>query len=142
MKVSMPRVKCLAMNDCSKRWKIWLIFPQTRLASSYSTPFRSSQRDTSNLMIKPLSSLKEFFQQMSADPTPRIVINLSDVNFIDSTGLATLTIGMQLCRQQHGDLVLCGIQQPVNVIFEVTRLDKVFTISATEEAAITKMKNP
>ena len=88
------------------------------------------------------SALKEFFQQMSADPTPRIVINLSDVNFIDSTGLATLTIGMQLCRQQHGDLVLCGIQQPVSVIFELTNLDKVFTISATEEAAITKIKNP
>ena len=81
-------------------------------------------------------AVKDFFGKINTDPLPYIIINFSNINFIDSTGLATLLIGMKRCRQQNGELVLCGLQSPVRTIFELTRLDKVFSMSGTQEEAI------
>lgn len=65
----------------------------------------------------------------------KIIVNLAGVNFIDSTALSTLVRGLKLCREQNGDLHVCMLQQPVRVIFELTRLDKAFDIFPTEEEA-------
>lgn len=64
-----------------------------------------------------------------------LIINLEGVNFIDSTALSTLVQGLKRAREKGGDLRLCCFQQPVRVIFELTRLDKAFGIYPTEEAA-------
>ncbi|HNM38329.1 MAG TPA: STAS domain-containing protein, partial [Anaerolineales bacterium] len=65
----------------------------------------------------------------------KLIVNLEGVNFIDSTALSTLVRGLKLCREKNGDLHVCSLQQPVRVIFELTRLDKAFDIFATEEEA-------
>jgi anti-sigma B factor antagonist len=65
----------------------------------------------------------------------KIIISLEGVNFIDSSALSTLVRGLKHCREKQGDLHLCNLQQPVRVIFELTRLDKAFDIFATEEDA-------
>jgi anti-sigma B factor antagonist len=66
----------------------------------------------------------------------KIIINLDGVNFIDSTALSTLVRGLKKCRENQGDLHLCSLQQPVRVIFELTRLDKAFDIFAMEDEAV------
>ncbi len=71
-----------------------------------------------------------------ASAPAQVVVNLAGVNFIDSTGLSTLVQGMKHCRQQGGDLYLCNLQQPVRIIFELTRLDKAFSIFADEDEAV------
>lgn len=65
----------------------------------------------------------------------KVVINLTNVNFIDSTALASLVKGMKHCRQYGGDLHLCNLDQAVRIIFELTRLDKAFNIYDSVEAA-------
>lgn len=65
-----------------------------------------------------------------------LIVNLQDVQFVDSTGLATLVAGMKRSREMEGDLRICGLQQPVRMIFELTRLDKAFEIFRSEEEAI------
>lgn len=72
----------------------------------------------------------------AANQCNRTVVNLSKVHFIDSTGLSVLVKGMKHHREQQGDLVLCELQQPVRIIFELTRLDRMFAIYATETAAL------
>lgn len=75
--------------------------------------------------IKPVT---EWLQtQMDAQLT-KLVIDLAGVNFIDSTALSTLVRGLKHCRERGGNLHLCSLQQPVRVIFELTRLDKAFDI--------------
>ena len=64
-----------------------------------------------------------------------LVVNLAGVNFIDSTALSTLVQGLKHCREKNGELHLCCMQQPVRVIFELTRLDKAFSIYTSEEEA-------
>ncbi len=66
----------------------------------------------------------------------RTVVNLKKVHFIDSTGLSVLIKGAKHHREQKGELVLCELQQPVRIIFELTRLDKMFAIYPTETAAV------
>jgi anti-sigma B factor antagonist len=66
----------------------------------------------------------------------KIVVNLADANFIDSSGLATLVQGMKHCRSAGGDLILCELRQPVRIIFELTRLDKAFEIFDAEAEAV------
>jgi len=69
-----------------------------------------------------------------------VVVNLGAVNFIDSTALSTLVAGMKRARQAEGDLRLCKLQQPVRMIFELTRLDKAFEIFPGEDEAIDAFK--
>ena len=65
-----------------------------------------------------------------------IIVNLEHVDFMDSIALSTLVQGLKHALQAGGDLYLCRVQQPVQIIFELTRLDKVFQIFDTEENAV------
>jgi anti-sigma B factor antagonist len=82
--------------------------------------------------VEPVNSW--LVEQVKAGNT-KITINLEGVNFVDSTALSTLVRGLKMCREQNGDLHICTLQQPVRVIFELTRLDKAFDIFPTEEEA-------
>jgi anti-sigma B factor antagonist len=62
-------------------------------------------------------------------------IDMSDLTFIDSTGLATLVRSMKQCRERGGDLLITGMSDPVRIILELTRLDRAFTIVATESVS-------
>ena len=60
-----------------------------------------------------------------------INIDLSGVNFIDSAGLAELVRLLKRSREQGGHLVLIAPSDPVRVIFELTGLDRAFTLAAS-----------
>ncbi len=70
-----------------------------------------------------------WFDKNIKDDEAKVIVDLSGVNFLDSAALAALVKGMKRCREHGGDLLLCGLQQPVRIIFELTRLDKAFKIS-------------
>ena len=80
--------------------------------------------------------VQEALQAATPNPPAHLVVDLEGVSFIDSTGLATLVQGMKRCRQLEGDLHLCGLQPPVRMIFELTRLDKAFEIFYTVDDAL------
>jgi len=62
------------------------------------------------------------------DKPEKIVIDLSKVPYIDSSGLAVLMDGMQKVEAYRGKLYLVGMQETVRVIFETSRLDQAFRI--------------
>ena len=80
--------------------------------------------------------VRDWLEQATTNQPANIVVNLSDVDFLDSTALSTLVQGMKHSREKDGDLRLCGMQQPVRIIFELTRLDRVFEIYLTEGEAV------
>ena len=81
-------------------------------------------------------SVRQWFDDTTLLKPAYLVVNMENVSFIDSTGLSSLIHGMKRAREMNGDLRLCGLQQSVRMIFELTRLDKVFEIFITEEDAI------
>jgi anti-sigma B factor antagonist len=68
--------------------------------------------------------------------TSNIVLDLRAVTFMDSAALAVLVQGMKHCRQAEGDLRVCALQEPVKVIFELTRLDRVFHLFPSQDEAV------
>jgi anti-sigma B factor antagonist len=65
----------------------------------------------------------------------RLIVNLSDVPYMDSSGVATLVEAMQIARRQSMTLVLCGVQSRVRSILEIARLDQLFRIAEDTAAA-------
>ncbi len=86
------------------------------------------------------SSVREWLDQKASEIPANIVIDLSDVHFINSTALAILIRGMKQAREQDGDICLCGLQQPVRMVLELTQLDKVFEIYSDQNEAIIGLK--
>jgi anti-sigma B factor antagonist len=65
-----------------------------------------------------------------------VVVDLAGVRFLDSTALSTLVHAMKRARAVGGDVRLSGLQQPVRMIFEMTRLDRIFEIDDQVDEAI------
>ncbi len=73
--------------------------------------------------------------QLAAHKPRRIVVDLANVPYMDSSGVATLIEALQAQRRSGGKMILCGLQPKVRSIFEIARLDMVFTIVADCETA-------
>lgn len=65
----------------------------------------------------------------------RVVIDLSKVPYMDSSGVATLVEALQGTRRSGAKLLLCSLTPRVRSILEISRLDTVFTIVADRAAA-------
>jgi anti-sigma B factor antagonist len=66
----------------------------------------------------------------------QVVVDLSKVSYIDSSGLAVLIEGMQNVEAYGGKFALVGLQENVRPIFEIARLDQVFRIFPDAKAAL------
>lgn len=77
------------------------------------------------------ASLRELIDQKP----DRLVIDLSDVPYIDSSGLAVLIGAMQSTEHAGGKFYLAGAQDGVRMIFESARLDQYFHVYPTVEEA-------
>lgn len=65
----------------------------------------------------------------------RIVLDLSHVDFIDSSGLGAIVSSLKTIGN-NGDLVICGIQETVMSLFKLTRMNRVFQIFPSQPEAI------
>ncbi|HXW33962.1 MAG TPA: STAS domain-containing protein [Acidimicrobiales bacterium] len=79
--------------------------------------------------------LREHLLELALGGTNRAVVDLTDVTFVDSTGLGVLVSGLKRFREAGGDLVLVVVQPQILKVFEITGLSDVFRIhSSTGEA--------
>ena len=95
---------------------------------------------TGRLEARNSAAVRQMIHQAGSTSPTNLVINLKDVTFIDSSGLAVLVQGMKLAKKQDGKLRLCHLQQSVRIIFELTRLDKAFEIFPDESSAVAAFK--
>lgn len=66
----------------------------------------------------------------------RLIVELTGVSYMDSSGIGTLVDVFRRVNAYKGKLVLCGMNDRVHSVFEITKLDKFFTICATEAEAL------
>src|SRR3954471_4027487 len=59
-----------------------------------------------------------------------VLVDLSKVTYIDSSGIASLVEGLQVAKKQKSDRPLVAVSQRVRRVLELARLDKVFRIHA------------
>lgn len=80
--------------------------------------------------------VQQWFQELKTRRVFKLIVNLKKVDFVDSTALSTLVQAMKHAREQEGDLRLAAMQQTVRIIFELTRLDRVFEIYPSVDDAL------
>jgi anti-sigma B factor antagonist len=72
----------------------------------------------------------------SLSRTPRLVVNFSEVRYIDSSGIASLVEVLMKARNSQKQLVLYGLNKTVQEVLQLTRLTTIFEIRKTEEEAL------
>jgi anti-sigma B factor antagonist len=82
------------------------------------------------------SQLKTALQDLAAGGVLLIVVDLQQVDFMDSSGLSALVSGLRALRERGGSLHLCRPQPQPLTALKLTMLDRVFPIFATPEEAL------
>jgi len=72
----------------------------------------------------------------------QVIVDFSDTTFIDSTTLGVLVGGVKRLRTNEGQLSLVCSDRNITKIFEITGLDRVFTIYLTRGEAVARVKSP
>lgn len=83
--------------------------------------------------------LKEQLTNLVPQSEDLWVIDLAEVDFMDSSGLSALVTGLSTARSSSCRLVICNLQGPIRIIFELTQLDSVFEIFESYNAVLTKV---
>ena len=86
-----------------------------------------------NVSAKVTGTINELIK----DKPARLVVDLSGVTYIDSSGLAVLIEAMQSVEEYGGIFAIAGLQETVRSIFEIARLDQVFRIFPDVNSALT-----
>ena len=80
--------------------------------------------------------LKDAVSAMIGEQKKKILIDLSAVHFIDSSGLGMLVACLRSATKANGTLKITSLQESPKKLFEVTRLDRVFEIFDDRDSAI------
>ena len=80
--------------------------------------------------------LKKMFITLRSDDATHVAVDMSKVEFMDSTVIGLFVWGMKNLREVGGDFRLFGLTKPVMGIFEITHLDRAFQIFDTEAEAV------
>ena len=90
-----------------------------------------------------VSTAPEFSERLNeaiATGKTGVVIDMTDVEFIDSTGLSVLLNALRRVTRQQGQLALAVSNPTVLRLFEITRLDSTFDIAPSREEAIARVR--
>jgi len=80
--------------------------------------------------------LMSAYQQVSDNDTQRVVLNFTDLEYMNSGGIGMLVTLLVRTNRQHQQLSAYGLSPHYRQIFELTRLDEAITIFDNETAAL------
>jgi anti-sigma B factor antagonist len=79
---------------------------------------------------------KALLGEIKEKKTPKLCLNLKNVRYIDSSGIASLVEGLKASRDTGSRLILFGLSQTVREVMQLSRLQKIFEIYDNEEQAL------
>jgi anti-sigma B factor antagonist len=82
------------------------------------------------------SGLKEVLAEAIEAGRIRIIVDLAETTFLDSTALGVLMAALKRLRSHSGALAIVNLNENLTTIFKITALDQTFTILPTLDAAI------
>lgn len=84
--------------------------------------------------------LRDTVRDLLSKGSKKILLNLADVNYIDSSGIGELVSGFTTVRNQGGELKLLKLTKKVHDLLQITKLYTVFDVADDETAAIKSFK--
>ena len=88
------------------------------------------------LIVGNRHELKDLVQSALDRGDRRLLIDFSRTGYIDSSGLGALVSISKKVRESNGELRLAGLNEDLRSLFELTKLDTLFTITDTPEQAL------
>ena len=85
------------------------------------------------------AELKADFIKLNDDGHHNIIVDLSAVKFIDSSGLSSLLVGHKLCKDAGGVFILCGLNNAVVRLLAIAQLNTILTIVPTTDDAMAQL---
>jgi anti-sigma B factor antagonist len=82
------------------------------------------------------NALREKLKSLATGGTTKIVLNMSEIDYIDSSGLGTLVAAHLSAKTAGAAVRLCNLGNKFNEIMQVTKLITVFDVYDTEAAAV------
>jgi anti-sigma B factor antagonist len=79
---------------------------------------------------------KALLGEIKEKRTPKVFLNLKNVRYIDSSGIASLVEGLKASRDQGSRLILYSLNKTVREVMQLSRLQKIFEIYEDEEQAL------
>jgi phosphoserine phosphatase RsbU/P len=76
----------------------------------------------------------------SLGPNSKVILDMSEVTFIDSSGLGVILSCYRHLSSANGDLKLCCLNEQVRTLLELVRMHRIFDIYATREEALRKFE--
>ena len=84
--------------------------------------------------------LRGTIAQLAGEGKNKVLLNLEELVFMDSTGLGSLAASSELLRRTGGHLGVVNARGPVKNVFQITRLNKVFPDFENEDAALASFR--
>ena len=85
---------------------------------------------------EPATRLRETINKEAAAGCNKIILNLEEVDYIDSTGLGELVSGYRLVKSEGGEIKLLNLNKKVTDLLQITKLYTVFDIHNQEAQAV------
>jgi anti-sigma B factor antagonist len=79
---------------------------------------------------------KALLHELKDTRTPRVILNLLQVKYIDSSGIASLVEGLKASRDVGSRFILFGLSQSAREVMQLSKLNKIFEIYDLEEQAL------
>jgi len=88
------------------------------------------------LVVGNRGELKDLVVEAMGAGSRKFLVDFSGAGYIDSSGLGALVSLSRKVREEGGDLRLSGLNEDLRSLFELTKLDTLFSISETPEQAL------
>ena len=85
-------------------------------------------------------SFKSELVMIAGNGEKNMIIDLSNTEYCDSSGLSSILVANRLCKNAKGQFILSGLQNAVERLISISQLDSVLSIEDTLEKAESKIK--
>jgi anti-sigma B factor antagonist len=80
--------------------------------------------------------LQSLVRDLASNGHPKVLLNLKEITYIDSSGLGDLVASMNTLRSRGGELRICNVTPRVDDLLRITHLDSVLNFDADEPTAL------
>jgi len=131
-----------ALNPIASRRKLW----QNMGLMPQRPPLKISARQVGDAVILDLSGditlfnspeiRKALIDQLREQRVSHLIVNMLDVPYVDSSGVASLVEGLKISRDLKSRFALYGLSKSARTVLELTHLLRIFEVHQTEQEAL------
>ena len=94
---------------------------------------------TGDIDLESSPKLRDFLKPKATQKTPKLLLDFAGVNYIDSSGLATLIEYFQSVQGYGGKMALASLSPRVKNVFEIVRLEQIFSLHPDVPSALSAL---